>query len=770
MNINLNDLVAYCQKIKNKYLTVRLILDNRICNKYFSETVCKNAISHNKLGILKNHFPTSSKLEQCYSNGKVITDKKFIKKKITSVNIIDKPIICEFYTIVKVEPFKYTHSIYRSIFTLRDRPWVIRLILEKDSNVRVIPDWNNNDRVFIEFSLISDTRHILHTNIQLLKKYINAFSEKHGGNNDIKTYVVENISKLTNKNFKYINKLFIESQLINKTDYYNIILMNVDEYQICNITKGVEYIIYIDSFKSKIYYISSNHIEDDSFYENVGITVLSAVKYNGKFFIRRVIVENSNYLSESSNKCNIKYGKILNMPCCSYMDLNEKTYIKTITDMCKNLKKGEVVEFTKKNKSFYDSIIYQWSVSVLSITFLCRKCPDKHLVKYPKKKNENLYLLYLTCNQRDFNNLGLQHLDETKELFYNQLQNYYFPLHFSSSTNPDSFLFWSANDDLDNKYIELIWNTKWIFLSSGAKTLNYGDDFKYTELNTWNYYRNPVLFKNLTIHLKEVKEQMYFPFSKHKKMYEPTVKYNSFVKGLLIGNKKSDIVIDMASGKGQDLFRYYQSNIRRILMMEIDKDAIDVLLERKYIIENRNKMKVNVLNTDLNDNAKTNIEKVKKYHITKVDQIYCFFALHYLLETPAKIKNIVTFISSLLQKNGEFLYTSFDKIKVSQLLEKTGKWDIYEEKVHKYSIIKTNNNIIKLFLPLNPEQYYSENLIDDVALDNEFKKCKMRVCKEGNFLDHINEFNKKNPHLYQKIKPHDKIFISLYKYKIYKKN
>jgi hypothetical protein len=581
---------------------------------------------------------------------------------------------------------------------------------------------------------------------------------------------VSHISKLTGNNFKYINKLFIESHLINKTDYYNIILNNIDEYQICNIIKGVEYIIYIDSFKEKIYYISSNHIEDDTFSGNIGITVLSAVKHNGKFFIRRVIVENSKYLSESSNKCNIKYGKLLNMSYCLYTDITEKTYKKYITEACKNLKKGEVMEFTKKHKSFYDSIIYQWSVSLLSITFLCRKCPDKYLVKYKKKKNENLYLLYLTCNKRDFNNLGLLHLDETKELFYNQLENYYFPLHFSSSTHPDSFLFWSTIDDLDNKYIELIWNTKWIFLSNAAKTLNYGDDFKYTELNTWNYYRNPVLFKNITINLKDVKAQMYFPFSKHKKMYEPTVKYNSFVKGLLIGNKKSDMVIDMASGKGQDLFRYYQSNIQRILMMEIDKDAIDVLLERKYIIENRNKMRVNVLNTDLNDNAKTNIEKVKQYHIEKVDQIYCFFALHYLLETPSKIKNIVTFISSLLQKNGEFLYTSFDKNKVSQLLEKTGKWNIYEENVHKYSIIKTNNNIIKLFLPLNPEQYYSENLIDDVALDNEFKKCKMQVYKEGNFLDHINDFNKKNPHLYQKIKPHDKIFISLYKYKIYKKN
>ena len=124
----------------------------------------------------------------------------------------------------------------------------------------------------------------------------------------------------------------------------------------------------------------------------------------------------------------------------------------------------------------------------------------------------------------------------------------------------------------------------------------------------------------------------------------------------------------------------------------------------------------------------------------------------------------------MLQKNGEFLYTSFDKNKVLELLGKTGKWDIYEEKIHKYSIVKTNSKTIKLFLPLNPEQYYSEDLIDDDILDNEFKKCKMKVHKQGNFIDYIEEFKHKNYQLYQRIKPHDRVFVSLYKFKTYKKS
>ena len=181
-------------------------------------------------------------------------------------------------------------------------------------------------------------------------------------------------------------------------------------------------------------------------------------------------------------------------------------------------------------------------------------------------------------------------------------------------------------------------------------------------------------------------------------------------------------------------------------------------------------MSLDILNTNLNDPYNTNLGKIQSFGIKQVNQIYCFFALHYLIDTTTRLKNIVNLISSLLAKGGEFLYTSFDKKRVMEVLGKSGKWEMNEGGFRKYSIIKTGNNSIKLILPLNPEKYYTEDLIDTTSLDKTFKKCGMEVSRSGSFLDYISDFKIKKPHLFSKMRDYDETFISLYTYRIYKKS
>jgi hypothetical protein len=801
-----DDLLIYCKETDKKNVCVA-ILDKKINYKSLTNLFSTNVkIQKIQTKNDKNKSYIFDGINYFSKTASTIIDISFNKKKL----------LCNFYNTGKINRFEPNLIIYKRIYSITDKListiWDINLVLQKINNVKKdIPSWDNYDNVYIECNYLKHPNKMTISDIEILKYYLIKFvkSNTKGGNlynnlehknsND-KAHIL-NLISVVNKNgvkFNHLNNLFPESQLVNRTEYFNKILMNINKFQLYKICIGIEYNIVLNG--DKIYYVTRDYITSDIFNNKSkdsgklvldnSFTVLSAVKNNDKYCIRSVIIENSKYLNNSAaedNTYNKTYGELLNMSYTVHHQLSEKTYKSQLTSECKSMKSDEVLEFIQNDILFYDNTIYQWLKNPPYITFLCKKCPIEFVHKYCSDSKLTTYILYLTSNIYYKNN-GLYPLEETKQLFPN-LNGFNFPLHFASSTNPTSFIFNTDIIDLNDEYINLTWKSKksadksnWVFVSKSKRvnTLMFGDDFKYTELNTWNYYHNPVMFKDIILSVNDIKTQMYFPFEKKKKTYEHVVKYNSFVKGLLIERMSSKLnqntstyVIDMASGKGQDLFRYYNSNIKKMLMIEIDKDAIDVLIGRKYEIQNNNKVSVDVLNANLNDSYKINLDKIKLirqyFESYKTNQIYCFFALHYLTNTLPRIKNITALISSLLQKTGEFLYTSFDKARVMEVLGKSGKWEVYEGPFRKYSIIKTGTNSIKLIIPLNPEEYYSETLIDDDVLDKEFKKCGMIVKSEGNFTDYLQKFKEKKSYLFREFKPHDEMFVSLYKFKIYTK-
>ena len=773
-----DDLLYYCSTIFDKHL----------CIKIFN-------IQNDKINVMFTKPPKFYKIMIKNSNNILYYDdgKNNVKmeyntipismsnKKETSLKQIS--VMCNIYKLKKISSFIPDVCMYRRVYTIKDNNWYINLIIEKANNAKkVIPDYDNYDNIYIECNFRKNINELDILDINLIHSYIKQFAQISGGSYiDYKKTILNSISTISNIKCKYLTDLFTESTLVNRTFYFNKILQNIHKFQVYKIPNGINYNILIDGDNNKIFYITKNHVDSKEidFSYKSGITVLSAVKYNNKFCIRSIIINENEYLTLSVNdinKYNKKYGELLNMDYATHSELTQINYKSNIKDIYKTMKSHELLEFTNINTPFYDNSLYQWIKQNNYITFLCKKCPEKYASNYNTNKKLETYILYLTCNKIQCSNTYLKPLDETKQLFsQDQINGFYFPIHFSPSINPNAYVFLSSIKDLGDEYISLTWddNIKWSFISKSSKhdTMQFGDEFKYTELNSWNYYRNPMNFKDLVLDKDDIKTQMYFPFNEKNKTYEHVVKYNSFVKGLLISNKPTNYVIDMASGKGQDLYRYYNSNIKNVLMIEIDNDAIDVLIDRKYSTQNKNKVEIHVLNANLNDLYKSNIEKINNFtNGQTVDQIYCFFALHYLATTKLQINNIVMLISSILSKNGKFLYTSFDKKKVLNLLGKTGKWEIFDGSYRKYSIIKTGDDSIKLTLPLNPDEYYNETLIDDILLDNSFKKNGMVVETEGNFLDYIKDFSQKKTYLYKEFKPHDEIFVSLYKYKIYKKS
>lgn len=645
------------------------------------------------------------------------------------------------------------------------------------------------------------------SNLQTLNQQCNAILPKTGGYdtaiNNIKKQVIDQLNEIIRPTpeYRHLSDVFITPQLINRTHYFTNVLKQLDNKQtdvlVNNIYYGTEYLVAIYPETSISYYLSATgHIESKSIESNTNLTkfsllsVVTTMYPKSTSYIRQVIIDNGKYhtVSNKFNEQNEKFAKMLGMSCVKYHKLNYGNYDKCIKALIKPEKpvQPKLIEFSY-NVPFYDKSINRWASHPLPITFFCRKCPSEYATHKDSKTSQQ-YILFLTINISDKSSLGIKKLPFHDQLFGSNMGGFFQPMQFSPTTYPNAYIYYSKHD-LDKKYVDLIWDnelTEWQYIetvdykTAKQRTNPYGDDYKLSELSLWNNYRNPLTKQDLTLSQTEISKQMYFVNVKTD-LHKAPIKMNNFVKMDLI-KQNSNTVVDLASGRASDLMNYRNKRIKHLLFCEIDKDAVDIATERQYTMRNIVGTTLNIFNTDLNTPYKANLDIIQNiYNIPNggVSQINCFFALHYLTNTQDRINNITELISSLLTKGGEFLYTAFDFTAVDKLLTKhNGKWEVSEKNTKKYSIIKeyktsdikTTKRAIKLILPFNVNtQYYDENLINDELLDKAFTKHKMKVIDEGSFTNFSDKFKKEKPQFYHMLTDADKLFIGLYKYKVYKK-
>ena len=797
--ISLHDIIKKTDEHTGYNLLIKILLNIKQHSdyiKYLKSYFTSN--THNTPNNITNTIITY--ISKNISNNNSSTSLILTKTGVNTVKSIkyklDKlPVILDFYKLktgaITSENYQ-RFLVYKKIYTNKEGNWLIRLIIEKKymkppKNKKPV-DWDNNDEIYVELEYIKPNS----IDIKELKKYLSVFLSKTGGSYNTKNYIVELLNMYIKpiKPFRYISDMFNIPCLLNRTEYFNIInTMDKINYCINTSCSGIHYIIIIDSDKNIVYFATKSYIDESAIVSKCGICVLTAVKSRDMYIIKKVIIDNGIIVTDNTikqiNDRNSKFGEILNTNFTTYSEINLKNYKKQL-ELYKSKVTGAIdfIEFSQISSN--TNTIYQWSPKQLPIIFYCRECPSSYLNNYLESpKNHILYILFLTINIRDLKNSGIQMLPFYKELFGN-VNGFFMPVHFSPSTMPNAFLFYSTMSDLDKKFVSLAFNSKlndWIFVEKvkSSDTDIYGDDFRKTETQVWNSYRNPVTYNDLIIDKEKISDSMYFVALKNK-AHEAPIKLNNFVKSSLINKyaMASKSVIDLASGRASDLMNYRLARINELLFIEIDKDAVDIVIDRKYILDNPNKTQLKIFNTNLNDPYKPNLAVINNTFMNyKVPNIFCFFALHYLTTTLSQIQNIAALISNLLENGGSFLYTAFDSMRVINLLDKnSGKWEILEKSVKKYSIIsnykpkdiKTPKRHIKLILPFNTNTYYyDENLINDEILDKEFSKHKLIVEYEGNFLDFLDKFKEKKYMFYNNLTDADKTFVGLYKYKIFKK-
>lgn len=437
--------------------------------------------------------------------------------------------------------------------------------------------------------------------------------------------------------------------------------------------------------------------------------------------------------------------------------------------------------------------VYKYKpIDRLSIDFVVKKCPDKLLgvEPYIKKPGKVLYLLFSGMRADMFRQLRLKFVDHYHEIFPGiDTKNppKYFPYQFQPSNFQFAYLYWGDRDDLDGEVGEFvcapcvsktaykatddIWKlqkTRDDRKGDLARGNYYGNYFKVAEL-TWMSYNEPLVIEDL----KELTNY----FQEHDNpLQKATRSFNSFVKSEIFEQfADSEWCMDMASGKGQDLFRYSTYNFRNLVFLEIDNVALLELIKRKHEMKNTNPMSIQIHQMDMLDPYQDNIAKLSDIRIPAdgVDIIICNFAFHYFLENKKTLANVAKFVSNYLKPGGRFVFTTFDGKDVLKLLnENKGEWTVKSSDKIKYSIkrqystsiLESVGQRIDVMLPFSQDKYYTEYLVNIDYIAEVFEKLQMTLEIDQSFGEFLSIYATKNKNGFAYLDDNDKKYSSLYHY------
>ena len=573
-----------------------------------------------------------------------------------------------------------------------------------------------------------------------------------------------------------------ECHIINKQYRYLDIPTNCDDDLI--ILDAEEY---IDENNNKLYYVF------DCIWYNKNISDLVFCGVD----CRLLYVE----------RCVAQYDFLKSKHFIYLSQLNYADQIHQFNDLLKTLPyENDGFIFISKNANYNNTLNYKWKpLEKMTIDFVARKCPAILLGinPYTQKENQTLYLLFAGIRDSDYKKLGINKIQNYETIFKKvQYKDQYFPIQFSPSSDPYAYLFWSDNHHLDGNIVEL---TRTISLDSQDNSWQlvkirddrnidmmrktyYGNYFKFAEY-IWMNYSNPLTLANLC----EPINQGYFQQDDNSQ-YTYIRKFNNFVKSQLTqmyAKKKTkadsiDWVIDLASGKGQDLSKYIECNIKNILMIDIDDMGLMEIINRKHNYINdktiKHVSKIYIKKLDLADSYKNNLLKIQdsRFGIPSdgAQLVVCNLALHYLVQNKRKIQNFCGLLHKLMNYGSIFIFTAFNGRKVFNKLKNSD--EPYERRVDNkliYSIKKKYteteftgiNQKIDVLLPFSDGNYYTEYLINDDLLSEELAKKKIILINEDSFDIYLDKFKENKPHFHKSLTEIDREFISLYSFYIFHK-
>lgn len=269
-----------------------------------------------------------------------------------------------------------------------------------------------------------------------------------------------------------------------------------------------------------------------------------------------------------------------------------------------------------------------------------------------------------------------------------------------------------------------------------------------------NYHYNPVATKD---------SQNQTPMYMNMRQYHNKIKqylYNTYCNNI-------DSLIELCSGKGGDLHKWYHNKIKRVDGYDNHQPSINEAYKRLKQLNDQYSTRLNY-NFYLMDLRQSELELKQNFDY---DTVSCQFGLHYFYESEGMIRNLLKTISHLLKPNGTFIGTILDDTLVNNLLVN----DIYEHK---------NDNEISFSIKKKNVADFSDQVSIYLAGDNyltnasheyliHFEKL-ISLCREYDLelIDSAtfgNVNNKKLGELFNQLFSYEKTVSSLFRYFVFRK-
>jgi hypothetical protein len=210
-------------------------------------------------------------------------------------------------------------------------------------------------------------------------------------------------------------------------------------------------------------------------------------------------------------------------------------------------------------------------------------------------------------------------------------------------------------------------------------------------------------------------------------------------------------LIDIASGKGQDLYKFINTGVRNILCIDNNENNLCEIIKRKYNYANNNsfddsQVSIFIKNIDINEPYVDNLSDLKRnLQINKLETklIVCNFAIHYFVKNSASINNFINFVNNLMPSNSRLIISCLNGKKIYDLLKENKEWGDktrYYITCDKIGTKFTTGKEINILLPFSNGNLYKEYLVDIDGLIKKFNTKKITLESRVEFTNYLDSF------------------------------
>jgi mRNA (guanine-N7-)-methyltransferase len=471
---------------------------------------------------------------------------------------------------------------------------------------------------------------------------------------------------------------------------------------------------------------------------NVNFTLLDGEFYENIIFIFDVLIYSQ------KNVCNEKFIEREKI----YKDLVEKININTLR--CKNFRRGENIFeisseilnskfeypldgliFTPLNEGYYNDS-YKW------------KPKEYQTIDFLVKEKEGYYLLFVGIDREYSKEKGIEiDYKVIRDNFPDVIiEDNYLPVLFKPD-NKDLSIYKPEKDDEikidDYTIVEFKYTDRWVPTRNRTDKTKvfldtcklFGNDYK-VAWNNWNIINNPVSLETIT------GEEKYFKTDSSESLITEIRKYNNSIKTDLYKYVKgSSSILEIAGGRGGDLWKISQNGFTNATLLDSDINALFIDSDCAKVRYQKVKQKNNSFHLNL-----VHQSMLEPINLGKFDVVSCQFAIHYAFSSLSNVEVLLKNFASSSKKNGYLILTFMDGEKVFErlkknefVLEKDGHICIKITKNYNRDKLVNVNQSINVFIDSIGEN--KEYLVNYDFLKKELKKKGFTIIKDG-FFDQSN--------------------------------